>query len=422
MDEEERTSGAGTPIAPLVENYAAQLYHYCATLLSDRDAAARAVSNALLAGADRIGDLADPHKLELWLMALARNECLRIDRANREDGDAVDPLREDRVLREVAELIHAHALDHRGVAAVLGTSVRRARTLALKAETAVLERRVMPTRGGLTPLPDDLPARVLAEAESAGRTVYRGEVARPLRRSGFPVPLDQPNQRRRMLLLAGVAAGLVVVGVVHAVPFGDNADRDVVLSVGEPDQPLELPPVTDPASPSGSASTSPSASKSPSPSASPSRSTSTSPTAAPRKPQPPAPSAPNPPPRRAPVEPSGQITGIFGDCLDAGAGVVELRRCDGGADQRWTVGFDGTLRALGGCIQAEGGGTAKGTRVVLAGCNGSDTQQWFEGASGSVRNGRSGTCMDGPNNRDNPVTVEIWHCTGGEYQRWSLPS
>lgn len=104
-----------------------------------------------------------------------------------------------------------------------------------------------------------------------------------------------------------------------------------------------------------------------------------------------------------------------------GGGGVELRGCSGSAAQRWTVATDGTLRAFGLCLSTQGGGTAKGTRVIVENCNTSDVQEWYRGANGSVRNGRSGTCMDGPNEPGNPLTVEIWHCTGGEYQRWNLP-
>jgi hypothetical protein len=424
--------GADEMARHLVENYAQPLYHYCLAMLPDSRRAEDALCNTLLAAIDRFGKLTDPDRLELWLLALARNECLRIQRATQPADELADPpapLTEDGGFEEIAELIHVHGLDHRGVAAVLGITAYRARRLAQRAETAVLEGRVAPARDNLPPVPERVVERIRSDTANPGRTMYHGELAKPLRRNGFPVPLDRPNQRRRLAMMTAVVVGLVAIGVVHALPFGDRGD--VVLTVGEPtgaDQPLILTPSS--ASPSGS--TSPTASSSASPSSSPSKTASVSasptrPAPTPTIPQPrsPAPNPQQPPPApapRAPAPPSGQITGIWNGCLEVvGGGGVELRGCNGGDAQHWTVATDGTLRAFGLCLSTVGGGTANRTRVVLANCDGSDVQQWYEGANGSVRNGRSGTCMDGPNRPEDPRTVEIWYCTGGEYQRWNLP-
>lgn len=61
------------------------------------------------------------------------------------------------------------------------------------------------------------------------------------------------------------------------------------------------------------------------------------------------------------------IRGLAGKCVDvAGANpangtAVQLYDCNGTAAQQWTVGSDGTIRALGKCLDVTGGGTADGT-------------------------------------------------------------
>ncbi len=418
MDQAELTNllrnGADGAAAELIDDYSSRLYNYSLSLLSDPVQAEKATVAALLAAVDLAGSLADPARLELWLLALTRNECLRILRVGQSDQEPDpehDPDQHAGRAAEVAELIHVHGLDHRGVAAVLGISALRARRIASQVEAAGPGDVIV-----VDPAPPTLLPRVRSELGTPGRAAHRGDVARPLRRSGFPVPLDTPSNRRRLVMAASVAAGVLLVATVHALPPGDRAD--VKLSAGEPSEgrapQIELtvaPTVSVPAS--GFLSPSPSSSTSLSPSPSPSLS------AGPPTPTP-AP-APVPPPRRAPQPPTGQFVGIFDHCVQVAGSGAELQPCNGGPGQSWTVAFDGTLRAFGQCLMPVGGGTADRTRVVLSGCNGSDAQRWFSGPNGSVRNTNSGTCLDGPNNLDDPKQLEIWHCTGGPFQSWELP-
>jgi len=428
-------SGAEGAVENLFDSYAARLYHYSLTLLSDPDQAGDAVGNAMLAAVDRAGRRAEVDQLELWLFALARNECVRIrQRAHAapagtypvggagpsgtgpESGAGPDSGGTD--VDEVAELIHCHALDHRGVAAVLGIPVWRARTLARRSD-AVAEGRA----GRPCVLPVAVPAalreRVLADAVNPGRTTYRGDLAAPFRRSGFPVPLDQAGRRRRFIMIGAVAAGLLVIGTVHALPL--DGRPEVVLSVGEPtaeDVPLPFPAPSSSSSPSASVSPSPSGSATPSPTKSPSASP--KPGSPVPKPQPSAPRQFAPPP--PPISPTGQIIGIGGDCVEVVVGGgIELLKCDGGSAQRWSVVSDGTLRAFGQCMGPQNGRADDATPVVLASCDGSSAQRWQARGDGSLLNEGSGRCLDGPNNPSNPKQLEIWHCTGGAYQRWWLP-
>jgi glucosylceramidase len=123
----------------------------------------------------------------------------------------------------------------------------------------------------------------------------------------------------------------------------------------------------------------------------------------------------------------GAITGYGGKCVDvAGASTangtqIQLYTCNGTNAQSWTVGTDGTLRALGKCMDVAAAGTANGTKVQLYDCNGTGAQVWQ--ASGTqLINPASGKCLDatGPSSADG-TPLQIWSCTGGANQQWNLP-
>ncbi len=129
-----------------------------------------------------------------------------------------------------------------------------------------------------------------------------------------------------------------------------------------------------------------------------------------------------------PADPTGQITGYGGKCVDlAGAGTangtaVQLYDCNGTSAQSWAVGSDGTLKALGKCMDVTSDGTANGSTVQLYDCNGSAAQQWTRSGETLVNAG-SGKCLDatGPSS-DNGTRLQIWSCSGGANQDWNLPS
>ncbi|MBS2549387.1 ricin-type beta-trefoil lectin domain protein [Catenulispora sp. NL8] len=125
---------------------------------------------------------------------------------------------------------------------------------------------------------------------------------------------------------------------------------------------------------------------------------------------------------------TGPITGIGGKCVDvAGANTangtaVQLYDCNGTGAQQWTVGTDGTIRALGKCLDVTGAGTANGTQVQLYDCNGTAAQQWAAGANNSLRNANSGRCLDATGaSSANGTRLQIWDCTGSGNQQWNLP-
>jgi beta-glucanase (GH16 family) len=121
----------------------------------------------------------------------------------------------------------------------------------------------------------------------------------------------------------------------------------------------------------------------------------------------------------------GAITGIGGKCVDvAGANSangtkVQLYTCNGTAAQQWSVGTDGTIRALGKCMDVTAAGTADGTPVQLYDCNATNAQRWTRSGTQFINSG-SGKCLDATGNSSADGTqLQIWSCTGGANQQWA---
>ena len=57
---------------------------------------------------------------------------------------------------------------------------------------------------------------------------------------------------------------------------------------------------------------------------------------------------------------------------------MQLYECNGTGAQQWVAGADGTLRnpESGRCLDAAGGGSANGTRLIILDCNGGANQRW----------------------------------------------
>ncbi|MFF5208466.1 sigma factor-like helix-turn-helix DNA-binding protein [Streptosporangium sp. NPDC000396] len=131
----------------LYDSYAEGLYRYCWFMLGGPDGSQVALRDTLIAAEAHIHALADPDRLETWLYALARGECVRRRLAADLDPPAVDvaPAEGDeagprtmawnavRSLppedREVLELTSRHGLTIDDLATVLGVSVKTAGTM-----------------------------------------------------------------------------------------------------------------------------------------------------------------------------------------------------------------------------------------------------------------------------------------------------
>ncbi|WP_328666342.1 family 16 glycosylhydrolase [Streptomyces sp. NBC_00322] len=121
------------------------------------------------------------------------------------------------------------------------------------------------------------------------------------------------------------------------------------------------------------------------------------------------------------------ITGLGGKCVDiAGANSangtpVQLYDCNGTAAQQWSVGGDGTIRALGKCLDVASGGTADGSLVQLWDCNGTGAQRWSVTAAHDIVNPQADKCLDATGNSSaNGTRLQIWTCTGAANQKWTV--
>ncbi|MFF4501427.1 lectin [Streptomyces sp. NPDC001401] len=126
---------------------------------------------------------------------------------------------------------------------------------------------------------------------------------------------------------------------------------------------------------------------------------------------------------------TGTITGLAGKCLDvAGANsadgtAVQLYDCNGTAAQQWTVGSDGTVRALGKCLDVTGNSTADGAKVQLWSCSGGANQQWTVTAAHDIVNPQADKCLDVTDNSSaNGARAQIWSCSGAANQKWTAPA
>ncbi len=190
--------------AALYDSYAESVYRYCWALLGNPDSAQVALRDTLIAAEAHAGSLGDPDRLRVWLLALARGECVRrrvpggSGQADTEfSGVAVPPLSDPadadlRVVawnagrglapedREVLELATRHGLSGADLAAVLGTGQRYAEAL-LEAATERLRDAITAeilVRKG----PYDCPKRAKILAGFTGRLTpeMRDEVTRHL--------------------------------------------------------------------------------------------------------------------------------------------------------------------------------------------------------------------------------------------------
>ncbi|MGV9251732.1 family 16 glycosylhydrolase [Streptomyces sp. NPDC003697] len=124
---------------------------------------------------------------------------------------------------------------------------------------------------------------------------------------------------------------------------------------------------------------------------------------------------------------TGAVKGVGGMCVDvAGASAadetpVQLHDCTGADAQKWTLGGDGTVRALGKCLDVRGASTADGAPVQLYTCNGTKAQQWTYTSAHDLTNIGADKCLDTQGNSAADGTrLQIRTCTGAATQKWTL--
>jgi beta-glucosidase len=118
------------------------------------------------------------------------------------------------------------------------------------------------------------------------------------------------------------------------------------------------------------------------------------------------------------------ITGLGGKCIDVAAAntangtTIQLYDCNGTNAQTWSQASDGSLRALGKCMTAQG--SANGAKVQLYDCNNGAGQKWTA-TNGTLVN--QGLCLDATGQSSaNGTPLQLWACGGGAGQKWTLPT
>jgi hypothetical protein len=72
------------------------------------------------------------------------------------------------------------------------------------------------------------------------------------------------------------------------------------------------------------------------------------------------------------------------------------------------------------CLDASGGGTAVGTKVIIWDCGSAANQQWNLNANGTITGVQSGLCLDVVNAATgNGALIDLWTCNGGTNQQWT---
>jgi beta-glucanase (GH16 family) len=121
------------------------------------------------------------------------------------------------------------------------------------------------------------------------------------------------------------------------------------------------------------------------------------------------------------------IKGLAGKCVDVAAAnsangtPVQLYDCNGSAAQQWTVGSDGTIRALGKCLDITDNGTADGSTVQLWDCGGGANQKWVVSSANDIVNPQANKCLDVTGaNSANGTRLQIYTCNGTAAQKWTV--
>ncbi|MGA4862709.1 non-reducing end alpha-L-arabinofuranosidase family hydrolase [Streptomyces lavendulocolor] len=132
-----------------------------------------------------------------------------------------------------------------------------------------------------------------------------------------------------------------------------------------------------------------------------------------------------------PGDGTGEIKGVSsGRCIDvpdsstANGTQVQLRDCNGQANQSWTYTAAKQLKVFGNkCLDAKAKGTANGTEVVIWDCNGGTNQQWDINTNGSISGVQSGKCVDAIGaGTSNGTRIQLYTCAGVGNQKWTAPS
>ena len=232
----------------------------------------------------------------------------------------------------------------------------------------------------------------------------------------------------RVVLITTVTALLIGGGTYAFAPLGGDDPGDVNAQVVDPPfvaPPSDLPAVIETPSETVTETESPVATTTPAPTR----------TKAPVKTDPPRRSTAPPTSRptwsmpiTAPITGTGLlVVGLGGRCLDVPEGraeddtPVQIFGCNGSPAQIWTLSADGSVQAVGKCLQIVDLSN-ENSRLKINTCNGRGSQQWVLD-SGKLVNPATSRCLDvAGNNPEDRTPVITDPCDGGAGQSWSLRS
>lgn len=81
---------------------------------------------------------------------------------------------------------------------------------------------------------------------------------------------------------------------------------------------------------------------------------------------------------------------------------------------------DGTVRALGLCMDVAWGATGNGAVIQLATCSGNPAQQFRLNSAHDLVNPRADKCVDVKDRQTgNGTRLQLWDCNGRDHQKWS---
>ncbi|MFF1543783.1 ricin-type beta-trefoil lectin domain protein, partial [Streptomyces sp. NPDC058291] len=121
----------------------------------------------------------------------------------------------------------------------------------------------------------------------------------------------------------------------------------------------------------------------------------------------------------------GKASGRCVDVTDAQNGKgkdgapLQLWDCAGSANQKWIFQSDGTVRALGLCMDVAWGSKDDGAVIQVANCSGNPAQQWVLSEYGDLVNPQANKCIDAKDNgTGNGTRLQLWTCSGTPNQKW----
>ena len=110
-----------------------------------------------------------------------------------------------------------------------------------------------------------------------------------------------------------------------------------------------------------------------------------------------------------------------GRCLTPSPNSATSATIQNCGSQRWSTTDTGRITINGQCLDAKGEATANGTPVITYACTNGANQRWTVGADGTIRGVQSGRCLDVKGEATGAGTaVQLYDCHGRSNQRWEL--